>query len=61
MNSEDVMVAGIEDHMRGQEHFNETFLSVVREASGFYMYICICPRKATLKNEYPMKVETNLK
>ena len=37
MDSEDVMVAGIEENMRGTEHFNETFLSVVRKASGLYL------------------------
>ena len=38
VNSEDVMVAGIEENMRGLEHFNEHFLSKVREASGLYLY-----------------------
>ena len=37
MNSEDVMVAGIEENLRGSEHFNENVLSVVREASGLYL------------------------
>ena len=44
MDLEDVMVMGIEENMRGPEHFNEHFLSVVREASG------LC------KNEYQMNV-----
>ena len=37
MDSEDIMVAEIEENMRGQEHFNEICLSLVREASGLYL------------------------
>ena len=37
MDLEDVMVMGIEENMRGPEHFNENFLSMVREASGLYL------------------------
>ena len=37
VNSEDVMVAGIEEIMRGLEHFNEHFLNKVREASSLYL------------------------
>ena len=35
MDSEGVMVAGIEENM--PEHFNENLLSVVREASSLYL------------------------
>ena len=37
MGLEDVMVTGIEENVRGPEHFNENFLSMVREASGLYL------------------------
>ena len=36
MDLEDVMVTGIEENIRGPEHFNENFF-VVREASGLYL------------------------
>ena len=31
------MRMGIEENMRGPEHFNENFLSMAREASGLYL------------------------
>ena len=37
VNSEDVMVAVIEENMRGSEHFNDHCLSKVREASSLYL------------------------
>ena len=51
MDSEDIMVAGIEENMRGSEYFNENFLSVGRE-----LQVYICPKNANHKNEYLMNV-----
>ena len=37
MDLENAMVAGIEENIRGPEHFNENVLSMVREDAGLYL------------------------
>ena len=37
MDSEDIIVARIEENMRGPEHFHENILIAVREASGLHL------------------------